>query len=126
MKAKGLVWLGTRTRRFDDTARFFRDTLGLHAEHEERDFAVYRLPNGDAVEVFGPGDTDHEHFATGPVVEFLVNDVREARADLEEAGIEFIGPVHEGDDGASWSHFTGPDGYVYGITKPARSSSEPG
>jgi predicted enzyme related to lactoylglutathione lyase len=121
MKAKGLVWLGTRTAKFDDTAGFFRDTLGLRAEHEEQDFAVYRLPNGDTVEVFGPGDTDHEHFATGPVVEFLVDDVERARADLESAGISFIGPVHSAGDGASWAHFTGPDGYVYGITRPART-----
>ncbi len=123
MKAKGLVWLGTQTQGFDDTAGFFRDTLGLRAEHEEEDFAVYKLPNGDAVEVFGPEDKDHEHFATGPVVEFLVDDVREARADLERTGIGFIGPVHEFGDGAASAHFTGPDVYVYGITKPARSDN---
>ena len=124
MKVKGLVWLGTRTQKFDDTANFFRDTLGLRAEHEEQDVAVYRLPNGDTVEVFGPGDKDHEHFATGPVVEFLVDDVEEARADLERAGIEFVRPVHNSEDGAFWAHFTGPDGYVYGITRPA--GSDPG
>ncbi len=118
MKAKGLVWLGTRTRNFDDTVRFFGETLGLHAAHERPDFAIFRLPNGDSVEVFGPGDTDHEHFTTGPVVGFLVDDVREARADLEEAGVSFISPVHETDDGGSWSHFTGPDGNVYEITAP--------
>ena len=116
MKAKGLVWLGTRTRKFDDTVRFVGDTLGLRMEHEEPDFAVFRLPNGDKVEVFGPGDRDHEHFITGPVVGFLVDDVREARKDLEGAGITFIGPVHEADDGGSWSHFTGPDSNVYELT----------
>ena len=116
MKAKGLVWLGTRTRKFDDTVRFFGDTLGLGMVHEEPDFAVFRLFNGDKVEVFGPGDRDQEHRSTGPVVGFLVDDVREARADLERTGIIFIGPDHEADDGGSWSHFTGPDGNVYEIT----------
>ena len=109
MKAKGLVWLGTRTRKFDDTVRFFGDALGLRLEHEEPGFTVFRLPNGDKVEVFGPCDQDHEHFTTGPVAGFVVDDVREARADLEGAGISFIGPVHEADDGGSWSHFTGPE-----------------
>lgn len=116
MKAKGLVWVGTRTRKFDDTVRFVGEILGLRMEHEEPDFAVFRLPNGDKVEVFGPGDRDHEHFTTGPVVGFLVDDVTEARADLEQAGITFIGRVHEAEDGGSWSHFTGPDGNVYEIT----------
>ncbi len=114
MRAKGLAWLGTRTHNFEETATFFGDTLGLRKVHEEPDFAVFRLPNGDGVEVFGPGD--HQHFTTGPVVGFLVDDVREARADLEEAGITFIGPVHEAGDGGSWSHFTGPDSNVYEIT----------
>jgi predicted enzyme related to lactoylglutathione lyase len=120
MKAKGLVWLGTRTRNFDDTVRFFGDTLGLRKAHEEPDFAVFRLPNGDTVEVFGPGDRGHEHFDTGPVVGFLVDDVTEARSDLEAAGVTFIGPVPEADDGGSWSHFTGPDGNIYEITAPQR------
>jgi catechol 2,3-dioxygenase-like lactoylglutathione lyase family enzyme len=120
MKARGLVWLGTRTRNFDDTVRFFGDTLGLRAVHEEPDFAVFRLPNGDRVEVFGPGDEEREHFDKGPAAGFLVDDVREARADLEAAGIAFIGPVHEADDGGSLSHFRGPDGNVYEVTAPPK------
>jgi len=119
MKAKGLVWLGTRTRNFDDTVRFFGDTFGLSAVHEEPDFTVLRLLNGDTVEVFGPGDGEHEHFDTGPVAGFLVDDVARARAELEAASITSIGPVHEADDGGSWSHFRGPDGNVYEITTPA-------
>jgi catechol 2,3-dioxygenase-like lactoylglutathione lyase family enzyme len=122
MKAKGLVWVGTRTQRFDEMTRFVGDTLGLDTVHEEPGFAVFRLPNGDSLEVFGPDDREHEHFDTGPVVGFLVDEVTEARADLEEAGITFIGPVHVAEDGGSWSHFTGPDGNVYEITAPAPAS----
>jgi len=114
--ARGLAWLGTRTREFEDTARFFRDTLGLRAEHEEPDFAIFRLPNGDKVEVFGPSDREHEHFETGPVVGFLVDDVEEARARLEAGGISFIGPVHSSERGDTWAHFVGPDGNVYELT----------
>lgn len=113
MQAKGLVWVGARTRTFDDTVRFYKALLGFRMEHEEPDFAVFRLPKGDTVEVFGPGDGDQEHFTTGPVVGFPVDDVTEARKDLEGAGITFISPVHEAGDGLSWSHFTGPDGNVY-------------
>ena len=120
MKAKGLIWLGTRTPNFDDTVRFFGGTLGLPAVHEEPDFTVFRLPNGDKIEVFGPGDREHEHFDTGPVAGFLVDDVKKARADLEAAGITFIGTVHEAADGGSWSHFRGPDGNVYEVTTPAK------
>jgi len=92
MKAKGLVWLGTRTRNFDDTVRFFGDTMGLDVVHEEPDFTVFLLPNGDKVEVFGQGREDHAHFDTGPFAGFLVDDVRDARADLESAGSNLLAP----------------------------------
>jgi catechol 2,3-dioxygenase-like lactoylglutathione lyase family enzyme len=95
MKARGLVWLGTRTRNFDETVRFFGHTLGLVKAHEEPDFTVFRLPNGDTVEVFGPGDREHEHFDACPVAGFLVDHVKEARADLGAARISFFGPISE-------------------------------
>jgi len=79
----------------------------------------YHSLSTHTVEVFGPGDTGHEHFDAGPVAGFLVDDVREARADLEAAGISFLSPVQESDDGAAWSHFRGPDGNVYEVTTPA-------
>jgi catechol 2,3-dioxygenase-like lactoylglutathione lyase family enzyme len=84
MKAKGLVWLGTSAQKFDDTVRFAGETLGLRTVREEPDFVVFRLPDSDTVEVFGPGDMERVHFTTGPLVGFLVDDVREARTDLEE------------------------------------------
>ena len=117
MEIQGIAWLGTRTTEFEATARFFGETMGMPTEHEEPDFAVFRLPNGDKVEVFGPSDRTHELFTTGPVAGFLEEDVEGARAELEEAGISFIGPVHHHDERSAWSHFVGPDGNVYELTR---------
>ena len=69
------------------------------------------------MEVFGPSFRDHEQFATGPVVGFLVEDVAGTRKEMEAQGVAFVGPVHAGDAGAAWSHFRGPDGKVYEITQ---------
>lgn len=85
------------------TSYYFYDPTGNLLE-----FAVYRLPNGDTVEIFGPGNRAHEYFDTGPVAGFVVDDVEKARSDMEEAGVSFIGPVHTADDGGSWSHFAAP------------------
>jgi catechol 2,3-dioxygenase-like lactoylglutathione lyase family enzyme len=85
---KGLVWVGSRTEHYKE------------------------------VEVFGPSDTEHTHFSTGPVVGFLVDDVESARKRLEAEGIEFIGPVHEWEPTEeAWSHFRAPDGNVYEIVR---------
>lgn len=118
---EGLVWVGTRTERYAEMVEFYRDAMGLPIEHEEGEFALFRLPDGAKAEVFGPSDTEHEHFATGPVAGFLVDDVRGAREILEARGIEFIGPVHEwSPTGEAWSHFRAPDGNVYEITHAPR------
>jgi catechol 2,3-dioxygenase-like lactoylglutathione lyase family enzyme len=69
---KGLVWIGSRTEHYEQMVAFYRDALGLPLEHEEGEFALLRLPDGSMAEVFGPSDTEHIHFSTGPVAGFLV------------------------------------------------------
>lgn len=115
MKVHGLVWAGVRTDRFDDTVRFFRDVLGVPLVDAGPDFAVGKLPDSSKLEVFGPSDAEHDHFDSGPVPEFLVDDVAAAAAELEAAGIELlVEPKAAG--GEQWVHFRAPDGNVYGLT----------
>jgi catechol 2,3-dioxygenase-like lactoylglutathione lyase family enzyme len=115
---KGLVWVGSRTDHYEKMVGFYRDVLRLSLQHEDGEFAVFRLPDGSKAEVFGPSDTEHTHFSNGPVVGFLVDDVETARRTLEAGGIEFIGPVNEWEPtGEAWSHFRAPDGNVYEITQ---------
>ena len=115
MEIKGLVWVGTATERYEPTVAFFKDILGLSVFHQHPGLTVLRAPTGEWVEVFGPG---HEHFSefdTGPVVEFLVDDLDAARAELEGRGVEFLHDNH-GWEGFAWAHFRAPDGKIYGIT----------
>lgn len=70
------------------------------------------------LEVFGPSDQEHRHFVTGPVPEFLVEDLPAALEELRAAGAEILGEPHvDGSDG--WLHFRAPDGNVYGLTAAA-------
>jgi len=115
MDVKGLVWLGTRTNEFDKTVDFFQNVLGFAPFHQGNDVAVLKLPGGEWLEVFGPNDTEHAHFDTGPVGEFLVDDVAESRRELESKGVKFIADTHSWGD-YTWAHFKGPDGNIYGIT----------
>ena len=115
---KGLVWIGARTDRYRQLFSFYSEVMGLKLEHQEEDFAVFRLADGSKVEVFGPSDDEHLHFDTGPVPGWLVDDIDAARAHLEAGGAQFIGPVHRWPEtGEAWSHFRAPDGNVYEITQ---------
>jgi catechol 2,3-dioxygenase-like lactoylglutathione lyase family enzyme len=113
----GLGWLGTRTREYDAMVAFYKDVLRLELVHEEPGFAVFRCANGDLVEVLGADDDQkHTFFTTGPVAGFQVDDVDAAKAELEAAGIEFLGDRGSTTEGHAWWHFRGPDGNVYEIT----------
>ena len=116
MRVKGVVWVGTRTVHFDEMRAFLVEITGVAPRIDEPDFAVLDLESGDRLEVFG-ARAGEEHFMVAPVAGFLVDDVPEARAELELRGIEFIGPVHAADDGNRWSHFRAPDGHVYELTE---------
>ena len=105
--------VGIRTEGFEETARFFREVMGLEETRRERDVVGFAFPDGTEMEVWRPEDEFHSFFGAGPVVGLRV-DVEEAGAAMETAGVEFLGPVQR--SGRSvWSDFRGPDGNVYEI-----------
>lgn len=115
MKVQGLAWLGSSSPALDEMSEFIRDGLGLELQQEQADARVFGFPDGSAFEIFKPSDDAHDFFEH-PVAGFLVDDVAEVRAHLELRGIEFVGEIHEGDADSwspRWSHFRGPDGYLY-------------
>jgi hypothetical protein len=90
MRIKVIVWLGTRTERFDEMREFFLKITGV-APRDEPGLASFDLAGRDRIEVF---DTAvGESYMVAPVVGLLVDDVATARAELESRGIEFIGPI---------------------------------
>lgn len=115
MNVHGVVWAGVKTDEYAETLRFFRDVLGLPLVEAAPDFAWSKLPDSSQFEIFGPREPDHDHFTTGPVPEFLVDDVHEAAAELRAAGVELLGPP-KGTPTEGWLHFRAPDGNVYGVT----------
>jgi catechol 2,3-dioxygenase-like lactoylglutathione lyase family enzyme len=112
-----LSWVGTRTQNAEPTVRFFRDVLGLRLEVEHQGFWMLKLPDGGKVEVFGPESPVNQHFTTGPVAGFLVDDVFSATAELRSAGVEILLEPQTDDSGNGWVHFRAPDGNIYELTQ---------
>jgi hypothetical protein len=117
MKVEGLAFVGTRTDQFEAMRKLYHETMGLELTHEEPGMCIWRLPDGGLVEIFSVDEPEHLDFTTGPVPGFRVDDVTSARKTLEEAGMEFLGPMQRV-NGRGWSFFRGPDGFVYEITGP--------
>lgn len=118
MKVRKIAFVGTRTDRPEAMAEFFERVLGLRPEHSGDDMWAFRFPDGGIAEVFGPSRNDH--LTTGPVAEFLVDDVVGATEELRAASIPIVfGPVRDDDVGLAWAHFRAPDGNLYGLIEGA-------
>ena len=115
MDVTALIWIGTRTDSFAATRDFFAAVLELRAAVDEPDFAVFGLPDGSSLEVFGPSSAYNRHL-THPVAGFRVTDLGAAVGELTAAGAEIVLPVQQGAD-RQWLHFRAPDGFVYELVQ---------
>ena len=117
MKILGYSWAGVPTKHFEKTMHFLEQVLGLPLvrREEEQDFGMFRLPSDELFEVFGPKSVEHS-FMTMPVMAFDVENIHEARAELESQGVEFVTKVETSPSGENaWTYFVGPDGFLYEI-----------
>ncbi len=115
MRIMGVSWVGVKTDHYKELVGIFRTVLGLHVIVEQPDFTVFRLPDGDQLEIFGPdGPNPVAQFAHNQVVAgFLVDDIEQATTVLGQAGVEMIGDRGSGGDGYAWQHFRAADGKVF-------------
>jgi len=113
VKVRGIVWLGTRTMRFDEMTAFAESVLGLQAKHREDGLAMYGLPGGDLFEVFDQSHSAGGH-PDGVAGGFLVDDAGQAVAELRAAGVEVTNVESAGD--YRWAYFRAPDGNLYEVT----------
>ena len=145
---KGLHHVGITVKDLDASIRFYHDLLGLEFSNEPSPW--FDAPDlGPAVGVPGAalrqvslrlGETTLELLeyksppseTTGPLssnsfgashVAFLVDDIHEAKAELEAKGIEFYSDVNVVDDGVlagwRWVYFQDPDGYPLELVEVA-------
>ena len=122
----------TCTNSFEATLAFFRDVIGLPVLEEGtpvtdtqfRRYATLGMPNGVVLEVVEPQESVGELY-TGPVVSITVDDVVQARSDLEAKGVECVAPLFETGSGWGWTYFRAPDGSVYQIQGPCVTLDRP-
>jgi Flp pilus assembly protein TadD len=122
VKVTSLGWLGTRTDRAEELATFYREVLGLDLLHQEAGFWVFVLPDGHHVEIFSTTYPGKDHFTTGPVPGFAVDDLGAATEELRRVGAHLVG-----EPGPTWQHFRAPDGNVYELVadSPSPAVSSP-
>jgi catechol 2,3-dioxygenase-like lactoylglutathione lyase family enzyme len=115
VEVRNVRWVGIYTHRYSEMVSLLRDTMGLQVNFEEETTVEFKTSEGEEVQLLAPGDPYYEFFkqhAAGPVPLFEVTDVHSAQRELEDAGIEIVGPVGR-DSNWEWVHFRAPDGNLY-------------
>src|SRR5215218_6947429 len=115
MTVTRIGWAGTMTRDYFALGAFPPTVFGMRSCREASGLPALQLPEGVFFGEFARGDQAHEHFSTGPVVGFAVEDLTAAVRELEAAGVELLGGQMD-ERGGGWRHFRAPDGNVYELT----------
>jgi len=121
MNIIGYRWLGILVHDYEETCEFFEHDLGLELEQadDQREIAMFRLPSGQSIEVYGPSNRTRKpiyQYFNGPVIGLEVEDILASRKELEVKGAVFVTDIEELDDGSvKWAYFWGPDGQFYSL-----------
>src|SRR3954470_22679761 len=99
---EGIKWIATCTTNFDETVAFFCNVMGLAVTEQgvpvtDTQFARYAqitMPNEVVLEVLEPGETVRQLYRA-PIVSITVDDVAQARRDLEGRQVEFLTPIFD-------------------------------
>ena len=121
----GITRILSPTRNFEQSVAFFRDIMGIAVVEEgvpvtDTQFSRYaqiRMPNGVVLEVVEPKE-GVAHLYDAPVVSITVDDVAQARCELENRQIVFESPIFDTREGWGWTYFRAPDGMVYQLQGP--------
>jgi catechol 2,3-dioxygenase-like lactoylglutathione lyase family enzyme len=120
-------YVGVRTDDVNAMTSFFRDVIGLEAAGEGETVTFQRLPTHrrDFVEVYA---REHRDVRLIPddadiVIAFVVDDIRQAMAEVQAAGLEIVGePVWAAEafgDATlgefAWFFVRTPDGRIFAI-----------
>jgi catechol 2,3-dioxygenase-like lactoylglutathione lyase family enzyme len=127
MRVRRIGYIGVRTPDVEGMTRFFRDVLGLEPAGGGETVTFQRLPTHrrDLVEVYAPEHSDIRMIPDEAdfVVAFVVDDLREALAEVQAAGLEIVNePVWAAEAFAdpdlgelAWFWVRAPDGHIYVI-----------
>jgi len=129
MQVKRIGYVGMRTDDVHAITSFFRDVIGLEPAGEGETVTLQRLPTHrrDLLEVYAQEHRDARLIPDDAdvVIAFVVDNIREAMAEVQAAGLEIVGePVWAaeafGDPtlGELASYFLrAPDGRVFAIAQ---------
>ncbi len=113
----GIAFIGVPATDFEETTKFFEEILRItRIPNSSCEHAVFRLPGGELLEIFGP-DNEYDFYHPCPLVGFRVNDIRSVRETLQARGVTFVNEIDEHPNGGAWCDFRDNERTVYSLAQ---------
>jgi catechol 2,3-dioxygenase-like lactoylglutathione lyase family enzyme len=112
------TWIGVVSDDLEAQRRFYRDVLGLRELESGDDWVQFDF-EGNVFELVERSDVPQyrQRYQVG----FTVDDIRVARTQLIDRGVEAISEIEgDPDAGGAWCYFRDPEGNVFELTQRER------
>lgn len=127
MRVTGANRILVPTSSFDELLGFFREVMAMPVgeagvpvtDTQFRRYAVIELGNDVVLEVVEPQESVAHRYHS-PIMALTVEDVAQARQELQDHRIEFVTPIFDTGDGWGWFYFQAPDGNLYQLQGPCQ------
>ena len=111
------TWIGVVCDDLEAQHRFYRDALGFREAGGSGDWIHLEVPGGGLFELIRR-DPSPQYEARRYQVGFTVEDIRQARRELVERGVEVISEIEGGPPNSnSWCYFRDPEGNIFELTQ---------
>jgi predicted enzyme related to lactoylglutathione lyase len=118
------TWIGVVVRDLERAQRFWSNVLGAPVTDTGPDYVQWELGDGRTFELIERSDAP-EYGRPRFQVGFAVEDIRTARQELIDLGVQPISEIMDGEV-SSWAYFRDPEGNVFEITqRPGLASARP-
>lgn len=112
------TWIGVVVDDLEEQRRFYRDSLGFREAGGSGDWVHLEVPGGGLFELIrrnGSAQYDAKRYQVG----FTVDDIRAARKELVNRGVEPISDIEGEESGSSnvWCYFRDAEGNVFEVTQ---------
>lgn len=130
MRVKGLEWAGAISNNYEASQNFLSAKMGLSLQFEAKKHVIshFRLPSGQLLELYGPGNRQRRYekfrWFDGLVLGFEVANLETAYQEMVDRGVHFIHGIETWKSEA-WSMFLGPQNKLFQIQKTTPHSPEP-
>jgi len=129
VRVTGMGWAGVIAAQYEANRQFYAERIGLPLQFEAKKHVIshFRLPSGQLLELYGPGNRQRRpekfRWFDGPALGFEVEDLESAREEMISRGATFILGIETWKEEA-WSMFLGPEDTLLQIQTVGRHAPE--